>query len=519
MKKTLIAVFLLLVMVSYGKETSGQETERQPQNYFLPPNLPSVSPAAETGSGGYLTHPEFSGIITATITTPAQNTGDGYIFVAPLSLNTDGYPAVVILDETGEPVYFKTLPTAKFAGDFNKQTVNGTDYLTYHAGILSSGFTYGTSYVLDENYQIVDTWTIDNNSGSDVHDFLLLDNGHAILMAYVTIPFDLSPYGGPINGTLIDIVLQEQDANKNVVFEWHGSQHMPIEDTELNLNTTEPVDYLHTNGIAVDDDGNWLLSHRHFSEITKISRQTGEIIWRMGGAGNEFTFTNDIGFFNQHHINRLENGHISLFDNGNLHDPPHSRAIEYAIDETAKTVTRVWVYPDDTDEYASAMGNFQRLPNGNSFIGWGTLPKITEVLPDGTVALEMLLNAPNYRAFRYPWEGTPTADPRAVIRYDADPTAVTIYTSWNGATGITGYDIYAGPTTATLSKIKYAPRTGFETTILVTQLPPNTCFFQTKPIHAGSPTPSSNIMFRVDIPACQAQLIHLFIPLTTNHPQ
>jgi hypothetical protein len=61
---------------------------------------------------------------------------------------------------------------------------------------------------------------------------------------------------------------------------------------------------------------------------------------RMGGAGNEFTFTNDIGFYNQHNIQRLPNGDLLLFDNGNQHTPPHSRAIQYIVDENAKTVTR-----------------------------------------------------------------------------------------------------------------------------------------------------------------------------------
>jgi hypothetical protein len=333
-------------------------------------------------------------------------------------------------------------------------------------------------------------------------------------MAYVHIPFDFTPYGGPANGTLIDIVLQEQDAAKNVVFEWVASQHLPIEDTDQELNTTEPVDFLHTNAIEVDDDGNWLLSHRHFSEITKINRQTGDVMWRMGGASNEFTFTNDIGFSRQHNIVRLDNGNITIFDNGNSHNPPHSRALEYTIDEVAKTVTLVWKYPQDTSEFSPAMGNYQRLPLGNSLIGWGTTPKITEVLSNGTVALEMLLGGLSYRAYRYPWTGTPTAAPRATVRYNTDPTAVNLYTSWNGATDITSYNVYAGSTTATMSLIGSIPSSGFETEISLTNLPPDTCFFQTKPVHAqGNPTPYSNSAFRVDLPVCIDQLTRSTIPL------
>ena len=524
MRKLLLVLFVVFILVVRGEGVIGKEGVETLHSGqldfeltdwgFRQTNWMPAESQFRSDQTTYYTHPEFTNVMTATVITPAQNTADGYIFVAVAAQFYSGPPAVLMLDDIGEPVYIKTESDNHFVGDFKKQTVNGTDYLTYHSGLPPGGYTYGSSYVLNESYELVDTWTINNGNGSDVHEFLLLDNGHAIQLAYVPISFDLTPYGGPANGTLIDIVLQEQDSNKNVVFEWHASQHMPIEDTEVNLNTTDPIDFLHTNGIAVDNDGNWLLSHRHFSEITKINRQTGDIIWRMGGKGNEFTFTNDTGFFSQHNINRLENGNISLFDNGNFHVPGHSRAIEYAIDEVAKTATRVWMFPDDASTFSSAMGNIQRLSNGNSMIGWGSQPWLTEVQSDGTIALEMALSALSYRAFRFPWNGTPTALPRAVARYDGDPTAVTIYTSWNGATDINSYDVYAGPTTTTLTMVENAPRSGFETEILLTGLAPDTCFLQTKPVHAqGNITPFSNITARLGLPICWDQLPHTYMPL------
>ncbi len=289
---------------------------------------------------------------------------------------------------------------------------------------------------------------------------------------------------------------------------------MPIGDTEVTINTTDPVDFLHTNAIAVDDDGNWLLSHRNFSEITKISRQTGDIIWRMGGAGNEFTFTNDIGFWKQHNINRLDNGHLLLFDNGNNHTPPHSRAVEYIVDEVAKTVTLHEVYPPGIGGFSVAMGNVQRLSNGNSMIGWGTQPKLTEVQAGGSVALEMLLGSITYRVFRFPWSGMPSEAPRAVVQADGNPTAATVYTSWNGATDISSYDVYAGPTTSTMVLVGNEPRSGFETEIPLTGLPSDTCFFRTKPVHAqGNTTPFSNTTFRLDLEVCWDQLTHFYMPV------
>ena len=43
-------------------------------------------------------------------------------------------------------------------------------------------------------------------------------------------------------------------------------------------------------------DGNLLLSCRHLDEVIKINKNTGNIMWRLGGEAsknNEFTFLND----------------------------------------------------------------------------------------------------------------------------------------------------------------------------------------------------------------------------------
>ena len=464
----------------------------------------------------YYTHPEFTAIMTTTVTTPAQGTAEGYLFVATMGLFFAGQHALLILDNTGEPIYIQPIPDDLVPTNFTKQTVAGKDYLTYNLGTPVVVWTNGSAYVLDESYTVVDAWTIPNGYGADEHEFLLLDNGHALFLSYVPLPYDLTPYGGPADGQLIDIVLQEQDAAKQVVFEWHGSDHIPITDTYEEF-ADGVVDYMHTNAIAVDTDGHLLISSRNTSEITKINRQTGAVIWRLGGKGNQFTFTNDNGFWRQHDIRRLDNGHLTLFDNGNEHTPPHSRAVEYAIDETAKTITRVWQYPADTHEYSFIMSNAQRLPNGNTLIGWGDQPKVTEVQPDGTVALEMRLGGATYRAFRFPWEGRPAAAPRAFLLYSGEPTTATLYASWNGATSITGYTVYAGASAATMTALTTAPRTGFETAIPLTNLPADTCFFQVRPVHAqGIATPNSNLTYRTDLPACRAQIGFAYLPWITT---
>jgi hypothetical protein len=135
----------------------------------------------------------------------------------------------------------------------------------------------------------------------------------------------------------------------------------------------------------------------------------------LGGKNNEFNFLNDsIGFSHQHHIRRLENAHIMLFDNGNYHTPAFSRVVEYSIDEGAKTLFLEWQYRHTPEIFSSAMGSAQRLSNGNTLIGWGAAATtLTEVTPQGNIAYELSLPATemSYRAYRDEWGSVTLGQP------------------------------------------------------------------------------------------------------------
>jgi len=461
----------------------------------------------------FYTYPEFSSVMTTTVTTLPNQTGEGDIFIAQLGILPTQSPHLLIVGDDGEPIYINRFSSDLAAADFKVQTVNDIPYLVYSIGTLRGGYSSGTYFVMDNTYTIIDSWTIGNGYGADFHDLQLMKNGHALLLSYVPIPWDLSPYEGPVDGTVLDIVIQEQDSEKNVVFDWHASQHIPLTDTYRALDES-PLDYVHTNAIELDDDGNILISSRHISEITKIDRHTGEIIWRLGGKKNQFTFTNDIGFSYQHDIRRLPNGKVTLFDNGNQHDPPFSRAVEYEIGEATKTITRTWQYPEDTSIYAQFMGNSQQLPNGNSVIGWGAIPKVTEVHPDGTKAFELALGDLTYRGFRFPWTSFPAEKPRTALLSTNDPDEATVFLSWNGATNISAYEVYAGPTPESMSVVTTTLTTGFESSITLTDLNPATCVFKARPIHEkGLTTPFSLLTYRLDLPHCRELLEFNYLPL------
>ncbi|MBI5324535.1 MAG: aryl-sulfate sulfotransferase [Ignavibacteriae bacterium] len=305
--------------------------------------------------------------------------------------------------------------------DNSGQTVtikNYNNFFTYtNVQLQSNGFlTFFSNqkfYVLDTGKIIIDSFQCKGKYVTDYHEFILLPNGHAIMLGLDTRVIDMSAVveGGKKDATVVGNVIQELDENKNVVFEWNSFDHIKLTD-QINENDLKSTgfDLTHSNSIAIDLDSNLLLSSRFLDEITKINRKTGEIIWRLGGSkckNNQFRFVNDtiwgfFGFSHQHSVSRLPNGNLLLFDNGNSRPFPFSRAVEYELNEVEKTAKRVWQYRSFPDTYSSAMGNVQRLPNGNTLIGWGTNNRwltMTELHPDNSKAME-IFNFVSYRVKR-----------------------------------------------------------------------------------------------------------------------
>ena len=309
-------------------------------------------------------------------------------------------PSILISENSGNPIFY--LETNSIATDFKKQP-NGL--LTYFDS-QNKKF-----YALNNHYELVDSFYCGNGFETDLHELQLLNNGHCYLLGLDPQIIDMSVLveGGKEDATVKGFVVQELDENKNVVFQWRSLDYISVLDAEEIDFTAQVIDYIHTNSICVDFDGNLIISSRNLNEVTKFNRQTGELIWRLGGKQNQFSFINEeYKFYRQHDARRLQNGNILLFDNGNFHTPRFSRAVEYNLNETTFVATKVWQFRNSPDLYTSAMGNVRRLSNGNTLINWTRGGFITEVRPDGSKALEIKFPPElySYRVFKSYWETT-----------------------------------------------------------------------------------------------------------------
>lgn len=314
--------------------------------------------------------------------------------------NIDGRTAAgtklynVVLDNTGTNALFasKTNALSRFVTPPGLDAVAGT----------------GNFIFKDETFNVVDTFS-SQGYPVDNHDVKLLPNGHALVFGTEVRTIDMSTMvaGGKTAAAVTGDILQEIDANKHVVFEWHTFDHIAITNSFYDL-TQQSIDYAHMNAVNIDPtDNNLLVSLRTTSEIVKINRQTGAVMWRLGGKMNQFTFVGEHAenapyyTVGQHDIHRLANGHLLYFDNGNISgggvtpsDRTYSRAVEYQLDETNKVATLVWEFRHTPDISAGCTGAVKRFPNGNTVINWGcAIPTsgyiATEVSPAAAVAFEI----------------------------------------------------------------------------------------------------------------------------------
>jgi len=302
-----------------------------------------------------------------------DSSGTGYYFLVPIKMGPQGAnfnPYHMILDSVGNVVYYKEFVSGLNTGDF-KLLSNGLMTYTY----------LNKYYLMDSSFTILDSVNCKNGIQHDGHDMQITANGEYLLMGSENVVMDLSSYylfnnnGSPGSSTasVKAVVIQIQDVNKNVIFEWHSKDYFSFTDVDTaRLNNPNTVDWTHSNAVAEDSDGNILLSSRHFNEITKINRTTGDVMWRMGGNANQFNFLNDPGMFtSQHDCRRIANGNLTLFDNG---APGHPAAAkEYLLDEINLTAELVWSYVKDSTIFSLSTGNVQRLENGNTLIDFGNL--------------------------------------------------------------------------------------------------------------------------------------------------
>jgi hypothetical protein len=401
----------------------------------------------------------------------APGAANGYVLVAPFTGTNHG--TALIADNTGEPVWIYQSP--KLVMNFRVQTLRGKRVLTWWEGKVDDGYFAGECVIADESYRVLKRFSAANGLQAEVHEFLITSRNTALISINGFVPADLSAYGGPQDGTVVEGVIQEIDiATGKVLLEWHSLEHVGLDETSFPVSGT--WDYFHLNSIEVDVDDNLIVSARYPSAVYKLDRTSGEVIWRLGGTKSDFELGPGATFSFQHDARARPGGLLSLFDDGAeaLDHAPESvsRAIVLSLDSSAMKAELVRELPNPNGSLTVAMGSAQLLHTGGYFVGWGTVPEVSEFGSDGSLVFDAIFPGGQscYRAFRAQWAGRAAGRPAVAAAQNANGS-IDVYASWNGATRISHWRVDGGDTATALTAFKVMPRSGFETRIRLTRRP------------------------------------------------
>jgi outer membrane protein assembly factor BamB len=394
-------------------------------------------------------------------------TAPGLIFLAPFG-PAHGQVGAVISDDSGQIVWEYPLSGLEVY-NFRVQVYQGRPVLTWWQGKITTGHGVGSYVIADPSYQPIAQVRAGNGLQGDLHEFLITEQGTALLTCYVSRDVDLSSVGGSKHGSIADAVFQEVDlATGRVLLEWHSLDHIPLTESYWPLGRLS-WDYAHLNSIDVDSDGQLLVSSRNTHTVYKIDRRSGEIIWRLGGKHSDFAMGHGATFAWQHDARRQQDGTLTIFDNeGHPGGGVQSRGIVLAIDEQRRTASLKRQFLHPLALQSSSLGNVQVLPNGNVFIGWGAEPFVSEFAPSGELLFDARLASgySGYRAFRMPWSAAGEGRPSIAARRTGSRTT-DLWVSWNGDTQVTRWVVLAGARSGGLSPLGTYPRSGFETAIRI----------------------------------------------------
>ncbi|MEX1299248.1 MAG: aryl-sulfate sulfotransferase [Desulfotignum sp.] len=270
---------------------------------------------------------------------------------------------------------------------------------------------------------------------------------------------------------LLDDVIYEISWDGDILWEWVCSEHFDefgFREAAKNILCRDPNmrpcgggmgDWMHLNSMSLLGPNKWfdsgdtrfhpdniIADGRETNIIFIVSKETGEVVWKVG-PDYDFTSESDLGWIiGQHHAHMIPKGlpgtgNILVFDNGGwagygschpgsptgtknaLRD--YSRVLEF--DPVSLKI--VWqytpqeaglVHPTDSNRfYSPFISSAQRLPNGNTLITEGSGGRIIEVTAGHELVWEYIspywgrhfkMNMV-YRAYRYPYEYVPQVDP------------------------------------------------------------------------------------------------------------
>jgi hypothetical protein len=457
-----------------------------------PPPVVTTEPLAPPNFVRYVSRPDLTPVgvgVNATRDFLALGRKAGYIFCAPKaplaanpgnetpvarsSFPQGATPGLMILDTSGELVWFKPLPGPdEIPFNFRVQTYKGKPTLTWFQGAVIDAHGDGSYVLADNTYQQIGQ-VVNTRYPCDLHEFIITPDGTALHTAYDD--SSLQSQGIPV---FVGHAQEVDIATNELLFDW-SSYPAVGPDVSYTQPGRSYFDYFHINSIDLwpGPERDLLISARNTSAVYLVDRQTKQVVWRLGGKGSDFTMAPGTQFWFQHDARALPDGSgLSLFDDASAPCPEKvasGKVLDLDMDAMTATLRHRYLHTDG-EMNTPSQGNCQVVTGGGHVVGWGFRPYFSVYAPTPEEALEAPLvldgcfaeGAASYRTFLFQWKGNPPETEMAVVVRPASMAGqLTAWVSWNGATEVVAWRVNGGPSTTGLSPLVTAPKVGFETAI------------------------------------------------------
>ena len=223
----------------------------------------------------------------------------------------------------------------------------------------------------------------------DLHEFVITDRDTALLTSYVITRADLR--ASAARATARSRTRSSRRSTSPAARCCSsGTASITSRSTSPTRRSKPDWDFFHLNSVDLDGDGNLLVSSRNTHTVYKLDR-AGAIIWRLGGKRSDF----EMGAGRELRLAARRPPPARRHDH-DFRQRRHpggrelSRGLILNVDEQAMmaALVRQYTHPKIL---SGSQGNVQVLPNGNVFIGWGEVPRVSEFDRSGRMLFDAVL--------------------------------------------------------------------------------------------------------------------------------